>query len=92
MTIRTRTGELNLGASLFLEFIQVLTTTTYEDAMLSGRDLHSENNAILQGSGSLLELDFYFVDKLGFTPNTDFIRRFPLTRARQMVVNNRSRI
>ena len=79
--VRSRARELDLSTSLVLEVSKVLTTTTDEETMLRSRDLDTKNDPVAQSSDSLLQLSLELGNELRLSTETNFVRRFALTRA-----------
>ena len=82
--VRTRARELNLSTGAVLEVVKVLSAATNERAVLGGRDLDTEDDAVPQVLHRLLKLGLDLGDELRFTAQLHLVR--VVTRTWAMMV------
>ena len=81
LRVRARARELNLRARAVLEVVEVLATAADEGPVLTNGDLNTENNAVLELRGDLLQLRLELGDELRLATQADLVRRLSLARA-----------
>jgi hypothetical protein len=59
-----------------------LSTASDESAVLSSRDLDPQNHTISERRNGLFQFSLDFVDQLGFSAESNFVRGLSLTRAK----------